>query len=215
MQGSLFTVHHYSGFKRWKLRLFHQSILENKQNNIFACSHAHGAWSDTHGCMRRPCLMCRDAWGSSSSANFADFVRFRAFFRLEMPWNMEWFFLNLYCLQIPSKNHWSSFFISLILHMMSCFADLYDFSLKKHKTHILCRIKFYLLLLCTRENNKWFNISFDKILAHKNEIFYLFSCLQSFSFYRKIYIFRWRETPILKSFCIAYYKLLYVYNVNE
>jgi len=30
-----------------------------------------------------------------------------------------------------SKNYWSSFFISLIIHAVSCFANLHDFSLKK------------------------------------------------------------------------------------
>jgi len=56
---------------------------------------------------------------------------FRVFFHLAMPWNFKWFFFTLYCLEISYKNHWSSIFISSILHLMFCFVDLHVFSLKR------------------------------------------------------------------------------------
>jgi len=40
----------------------------------------------------------------------------------------------LYCLQIHSKNYCSLIFIFLILHVMSCFANLHDFSPWRLKT---------------------------------------------------------------------------------
>jgi hypothetical protein len=56
--------------------------------------------------------------------------RFRSFLCLETPRNLKLIFITLYCLQKPSKNHWYSIFISLILHLMSWFVDLHDLSLQ-------------------------------------------------------------------------------------
>jgi len=58
-------------------------------------------------------LMRRGAWGSNLGANFQLSSLFRAFFCLEISWNIEWISPYLYLLQKPFKNHWSSIFISL------------------------------------------------------------------------------------------------------
>lgn len=206
MQKSIFIVHHYLRFKKWKLDFFTTDTTRKTSKIAF---------------FLQPCA-ARIKWhtGAPEAVTLVQILQFlslfRAFFRHEMSWNLGWIFPNLYCLQKNSKNHRFSFFISLIFHVMSYFANLHDFSLKKLKsTPIVNRIKFHLLLSCSREMKKSFNIIFDKILSHKNEILYLFSCLQSFSTYREIYVFRRRETTILKSFYIAYYKKLYTYIVNQ
>jgi len=63
-----------------------------------------GAWD-----LRKFFLRCRGTWsrhkGSLSSAISCVFV---PFFHLETPMNLKWIFFTLYCLQIPSRNHWSS-----------------------------------------------------------------------------------------------------------
>lgn len=74
---------------------------------------------------------------------------FLALFRLEMPRDLGRIFTNLYCLKKYSKNHLSSFFISSMLHAISCFADLHDFLLKRFKTH-LCAVIFYEVFPLTR-----------------------------------------------------------------
>lgn len=107
------------GGKRRKIGVLNQNMLKNKQQ----------ALSD-----HVPCAGCMCASGSLSCANFVVFVPFRAFFRLAIPWSLKWIFFSLYCIQIPFKNHWYLIFISSILHLVSCFADMHDFSLKRHKT---------------------------------------------------------------------------------
>ena len=67
-------------------------------------------------------------WGSSRVRILVISSRSQSFFCLETPRNLKWIFFTLYCLQKPYKNHWSSFFIPLILHVMSWFVDLHDFS---------------------------------------------------------------------------------------
>jgi len=81
------------------------------------------------------------------------FVHFQVFSRLKMPWNLGWIFPNLYFLQKPSKNHWSSFFKSLlrtidlhssnpfILHVVSCFGELCDLTTKRLKKLWSCMIR--------------------------------------------------------------------------
>jgi len=69
---------------------------------------AWGAWPCANGAHGCPCVR-----------NLAFLFRFRSFFCLETPKNLKWIFFTLYHLQQLSKNHWSSSFISLILHMMS------------------------------------------------------------------------------------------------
>jgi len=77
---------------------------------------------------------------------------FQSLFHLVMPWNFKWFFFTLYCLQMSSKNHWTSIFISLILHLMSCFVGLHDFSEMTQNTYgvVWIRIK----LNCNDLNEK-------------------------------------------------------------
>lgn len=84
--------------------------------------------------------MRRGALGSSLCANFAIFVLFS---RILSSWNaleLGRIFSILYCLQKPFKNHYSSFFIYLILHVMSCFVDLHDFSIKNVRYLRRCMI---------------------------------------------------------------------------
>lgn len=119
MQGSLFIDHHYLGVQRRKIGVLNQNMLKNKKQ----------ALSDHVPCAGRMC-----ASSSPSCANFVVFVHFRSFFRLAIPWSLKWIFFTLYCIQIPFKNHWYLIFIPSILHLVSCFSDIHDFSLKRHKT---------------------------------------------------------------------------------
>jgi len=70
--------------------------------------------------------------------------RFRLFFRLETPKNLEWIFFTLYFLQQLSKTliFNSS---SLVLHMMSCFDDLHDSSLQN--TQNTCGVAWFRIKL--------------------------------------------------------------------
>lgn len=83
-------------------------------------------------------LKSAGAHGTSSRCDCCSFLFiFRAFFLLKMPWNLGWIFSNLYCPQnlLSAIEIHSSH--PLIHHMVSCFANLHDFSIKILKTHVL------------------------------------------------------------------------------
>ena len=136
MQETLFIVYDYLEFKRRKLGFFHRFSLKNKQRAVFACScayEAHTGAQEAHRSVKH-CLMCKRSMACAQEAHGAasmcELLRFRLFFHLETPMNLKWIFITLYRLKKPSKNHWSSIIISLILYVMSWFVDFHDFSLQ-------------------------------------------------------------------------------------
>jgi len=127
VQGSLFITYDYLGFKRRKLRFLHQPVWETSKGQLLPTKKRNNTYK---GCRKR--IAC--AHDVHEAAPVCEFLCFRPFFDssslLETPRNFKWIFFIFYCLQKPSKNHCSSNFISLILHVMSWFVVLHDFSIQ-------------------------------------------------------------------------------------
>jgi len=107
VQGSLFILHNYLEVKIWILGFFLRSTLKNKLKLQFTHMGTRGSPQGYSMCMAHSSC----AWAHDAVAE----VRILQFFEwcFEMPWNLGWILPNMYYLQNHSKNHWSSFFISL------------------------------------------------------------------------------------------------------
>lgn len=126
-----------------KIKLFPLIYLKKQANTTFcpqAMCGAHGytqrdAWGSSQGRLmhKGAWFKCRGAWASSSCGKFSIFVPFSSVLPSWKPWNLRRILFNLYCLQRPSENNWSSIFISSILHVMYCFFRFTWFQTKKTK----------------------------------------------------------------------------------
>jgi len=104
--------------------------LENKQKAPPA-RHPYAGYMKwgvgTHGTARKAILYA----GAHGAATLVRILQFFAI-RILQSWNE--FSSNYIIFNILQRIIKSSIFIFSILHMMSCFADLHDFSLKRLKT---------------------------------------------------------------------------------
>lgn len=137
-------MHDNFGVKRVKIGVFNQKRLEKQENNTSCpcpCARRMVWCAGVHGAVMIvvPCALHMDSrlgvLEAASPMCIQHFsTLFNVFFHLAMPWNFKWIFCTLYCLQMSSKNHQTSTFILLILHLMSYFVDLHGFSLKRLNT---------------------------------------------------------------------------------
>lgn len=123
MQGCLFIVHRYLGFKIKEPNFFHHHLVH------------HYAWAHE--------MVWIDTWGSSQDFHMHmaqqlqwEFCTFRRFSSVLPSWNALEFEMNFSQTSIVFKYFKTidlQSWISLIFHVMTCFSDLHYFSLKSTK----------------------------------------------------------------------------------